>query len=212
VVVHLPTGSLWAFTSTEGGSVRTRQARVFASVTDCLDRNLPFTPVILDARVDRDGTVLLATRSEEAVLKSPAYMEEHAVLKATPPKLSRLASGQGAGGKGGAPAVATGPEGKVLGMEAMRQQLQAALAGALDENSPENRARAKAVDLAVKRFPDVLWWRFDPATGRLAKEDVPFAQTLLADGRDLKDFWFRFAADGRLVMRDGAPRADVTAP
>lgn len=211
VVVHLPTGSLWAFTATEGGSVRTRQARVFDSVTERLDHNLPFASVILDAQVDRDGTVLLATRTEEAVLKEPAYLEEYAAPKAKAPQKGSLASRSLAGGKGSALPTGVSPQGKGLDLESVRQQMEAALAEKLDENSPENRARAKALDLAAKRFPEVLWWRFDPVTGKLAKEDLPFAQTLLRDGKDLKAFWFHVAVDGRLVMRDGSPRADVAA-
>lgn len=173
------TGHIWLVRSSDEGVVRIRTLKVFDAVPDAAVGNLgSLEPPLVAWQARPDGTLLLATRTEEATLKARAFARRMKEL-AQPPGGAKLSQGD---------------------------QLAEALASAQPEALEAFKKKASELGNVgeaetLEAFPELLWWTLDGQTGTLKREPVPEgAPHRLRSLEDLRAFAFSFDPQGRFRM------------
>lgn len=151
-----------------------RQTSLFNLPEEALKAPMDYEFAVLGAQPRPSGHILIAARSEEAILQSPTWTPD-----LPPPEAVRLSASE------------------AFGRTAEEQ-------GEALEMKQEARDRARGLEAQaarLKAFPDLVWWDFDPDTGAFRREPppqgVPERFPSLAA---LKAFTFRFKADGNLQV------------
>jgi hypothetical protein len=180
-VVNSRTGHIWLVRD-GGEQVKIRTTKLYGSVKDSAIQNLgSIDPPILGCQPTLDGTLLIAARSEEAVLKAPEFRE--AARKAHPiPALGKGLADLDPSQSGPNPQM----EAK---LKSLSQQLQ---------------ARTTTVEgPLLAMFPEVVWWELDPTTSLFTKVSAPpGAPEQLLTPEVYRAFRFRFDVKGRMVVCD----------
>ncbi len=175
-IVSNRTGHLW--TIREGGAqLKIRMHRLFHSVKHAALGDLgSVEPPILGCQPQEDGTLLIASRTEEAVLK-----------------VRPLIKGQGVEPNERIdPNLLKNPSDRTLA-EIDRRMDEAA------ERFATSQDQAQEKVLAL--FPEVLWWTFSPDGGTFKRIPVPVGATdRLLSLEIFRKFRFRPTAQGRLLV------------
>ena len=151
-----------------------RQAALFDLPEEALKAPMDYEFTVLGAQPRPDGHVLVAARSEEAILQSPTWRPD--LPQAAPVRLSAS---------------------EAFGKSAEEQ------GEALEMKQDEaDRARAQqAKEARLKAFPDLVWWDFDPGTGAFRREPPPLGvPERFPSLATLNAFAFRFKPDGNLEV------------
>lgn len=68
-------------------------------------------------------------------------------------------------------------------------------------NSPKHKLTEQVRNKALLKYPEILWWDLDPATGKLTKEEAPLnIPNKILDIGLMSKFRFRFKPDGNLLI------------
>lgn len=180
-VVNIRTGHIWLVKDT-GERVRIRTTKLYDSVKDSSIEELgSIDPPILGCQPALDGTLLIAARSEEAILRAPELRK--AARKDQPiPQMGEEIGDLDSSRPGPNPQL----EAK---LKALTQRLQA------------QAAQVEGPILA--KFPELAWWELDPATSRFTKVAAPpGAPQQLLTPEVYRAFRFRFDVKGRVVVCD----------
>jgi len=158
----------------ETGSLR-RTNTLFSSIDDPRKPGDLLERAILQHRALPGGRILLATRSEDAILNARRIFQDHlAKAPETPtPPLPRFKE-----------------DGKSINPAWEEAQFRSA------------QARFKAQEgvrkQALEAFPDILWWEYDPDTGDFIKLSTPLGLPgRLWNWDSLKSFSFRINRQGK---------------
>ena len=181
LLTNVRTGHLWLVQRASGeGRVRAKALMLYPAAEAALKKGVRLEPPILALQPTREGDVLLAARSEKAMLEARATAETLAfeAERKRPQDTAGLTASQRASG-------------------ATRQRVE----------ETGSRDRVAAEDLTVKAYPEVQWFELSAATGKLRRVDLPGATGLLGGLADLQGFGFGFRPDGSLVMTPPPPMA-----
>lgn len=167
---HRPAGR---FLVLDGKTLKTRFIRLFERIPDALyasEAALRLEHAVLGMQPRKNGHVLIASRSEEAVLKAREH--ERAF---------------------GLDTLATNESDPLRQRQAVQQGLQ----------DPQRKALGEALqDEGAVRYPEVLWWDLDPATGTITPEPTPVgAPSALTQARFIRRFTFRFDEAERVKVQ-----------
>lgn len=168
-VLNFRTGDIWMFRAT-GEGLNQRFLQIFPEASK--DGSDPYPP-LLGCALRPEGTLLLATRSEDAVKKGMALAGNDEPLR--PGAMPDSVRFQGAEAQG----------------QWERDQVMA-----------QFRARSEQGAGRVREaFPEVLYWDLDPETGRLTRCPPPQgAPSRLLSEEAERTFTFRFRADGSFSL------------
>jgi hypothetical protein len=179
-VVNIRTGHVWLAKEGEPGQVQLRMAKLFGSVKDESIQKLgSIDPPILGCQPAPDGSLLVASRSEEAVLKAPDFRRQLRKGKPEPPLGDALNS-----------------------VDLSRQGPNPEVQAKLQEITKHLENRITSVESPIlEAFPDLMWWELSPATGKFTKVSTPAgAPGKLLTPELFRGFCFRFDFKGNLVV------------
>lgn len=164
---------LWALREGAKG-IKIRHRFLYPEVLARLKQGGKLERVVLGAQPTATGEVWIATRSREGVLKGMAAWETLVPPDAPLPQ-------------------------KAPGVDdaTYLEQVKAALQREVGQRTQTQKDGA---DMAIRAFPEIVWWELDPERGSLEQINPPGAKTLLRGAADIQHFTFRFRADGRLVF------------
>jgi hypothetical protein len=173
VMIHAKTGWGWIIRLSTEGVPNVRRFQIFPGLETALKKGTDLELAVLAAQPTKDGDVLIATRSDEAVKTCRAI----------------------------AATFKNGTHGRPVPLQENAKPIEKAKAAAdAMAHSSDTKDYRFAEDLAVKAHPQVLWWELDPDTGKLTRVDPSGAVILLQGADQLARFGFRYLANGRLIM------------
>jgi len=177
-LVHFRTGHLWTIRAL-GDRIQTRPYKVFDKVPDrALAGNMPLDVAVLGCQPGPTGDLLIATRSEDAVLKGRAF------AKSVSPELGQPGWVD--------PELLKDPSPQAR--ETVRRAVEA-------YGKRQDELQDTVEPKVLEAFPELLWWELDPREGTLRRCEPPAgAPSRIGSLEVLKSFRFRFRVDGSLLM------------
>ncbi len=177
-VVFARTGHFW-LVQEKGAQARLRMLRLFPSVNHkSLDVMASVEPPILGCQPMEDGTLLIASRSEEAVLKA------RKIAKGLAPELDEPGHLD--------PALLNNHSDKG----------RADIDRAMDDYAERIRKISTNVEERVlDLFPEILWWSMDPSSGKFTQISPPEgAPGRITTVELFRKFRFRPTVKGQLLV------------
>jgi len=177
-LVFARTGHIW-LVQEKGSRAQIRMLRLFPSVSHkAMDSTTAVEPPILGCQPMEDGTLLIASRSEEAVLKA------RKIAKGLAPELDEPGHLD--------PALLNNPSDKG----------QAEIDKAMDAYAERIKKISEGVDAKVlDLFPEILWWSLDPSNGKFKPVPPPEgAPGRIATVELFRKFRFRPTVRGPLLV------------